>query len=83
VFLGLEDYPATDMNQGRVACALGSSGVTPATEKYLGTVTFRVTSLGGGSLVVSRSASDTQLRDPANQPIEVIYLGDIVVPIVP
>jgi hypothetical protein len=71
------------MRRGRVAAALGSGGVTPAVEKYVGAVSFRATSLGGGSMTVSLRLVDTQLRDSANQAMEVLYLGDITFPIQP
>jgi hypothetical protein len=81
VFFGLDDFPATDMTQGRVALAGG--GVSPSAEKYLGTVWFRVTSLGGGSMTVSLDESHTQLRDSAGQSMNVVNLGPVTINIVP
>jgi hypothetical protein len=83
VFLGLDDFPAADMTQGRVAAALADGGVSPSAEKYLGTVWFRVTSLGGGSMTVSLDESHTQLRDSAGQSITVVNLGPVTINIIP
>jgi hypothetical protein len=71
------------MTQGRVAAALAGGGVSPSAEKYLGTVWFRVTSLGGGSMTVSLDESHTQLRDSAGQSITVVNLGPVTINIIP
>jgi hypothetical protein len=83
VFFGLDDFPATNMTQGRVAAALAAGGVSPSAERYLGTVWFRVTSLGGGSMTVSLDESHTQLRDSAGQSITVVNLGPVTINIIP
>jgi hypothetical protein len=83
VFFGQNDYPATDMHRGRASSALAAGSVTYTGEKYVGTVWFRVTSLGGGSMRVSLRLIDSKLRKSPTEAINIIPPGDVTINIVP